>query len=175
MTAEQRAEVEEQPEQQDQAEPDQQSEPAVAQQQEDQADASERAQAAQQAQTQTEPDESAETTAETDEQTEPQVRVERVAETADPDRWGSLMVGGARPAVLFLPDGADLTEPLPLVVLLHGYSSNAFEADLYFGFSELVDEGGFGLLLPDGTTDATGLQFWNATPECCDIYGAEAG
>ena len=156
-TAEQRAEVEEQPEQQDRAEPEQQSEPAAAQQQEDQADAPERAPAAQQAQTQTEPDASVETT----------------AETADPDRWGSLMVGGARPAALFLPDGAERSEPLPLVILLHGYSSNAFEADLYFGFSELVDEDGFGLLLPDGTTDAAGLQFWNATPECCDIYGAE--
>lgn len=122
---------------------------------------------------QTQPDESTETEAQTDEEPQRQVRVERVAETADPDRWGSLMVGGARPAVLFLPDDADLSEPLPLVVLLHGYSSNAFEADLYFDFSELVDEGGFGLLLPDGTIDAIGNQFWNATPECCDIFGAQ--
>ena len=84
-----------------------------------------------------------------------------------------VIVGGDRPATLVLPQEADLAAPRPLIVLLHGYSSFAQQADQYFQFSERVDEGGFGLLLPDGTIDQIRNRFWNATPECCDIFGAE--
>ncbi len=84
-----------------------------------------------------------------------------------------VIVGGDRPATLVLPQEADLAAPRPLIVLLHGYSSFAQQADQYFQFSDRVDEGGFGLLLPDGTIDQIRNRFWNATPECCDIFGAE--
>ncbi len=80
------------------------------------------------------------------------------------------MLGGARPAQLHLPLNADRSESRPLIVLLHGYSSNAAEADAYFQFSQRIDEGGFGLILPDGTIDGIWNQFWNATPECCDLF-----
>jgi len=85
----------------------------------------------------------------------------------------SVVLGGERPATLLLPRGVDLSQPRPLIVLLHGYSSFAEQADQYFQFSLQVDEDGFGLLLPNGTIDQIRNRFWNATPECCDIFGAE--
>jgi len=99
-----------------------------------------------------------------DEVTQPQQ--EQAAET-------EVVLGGERPATLLLPQGADLSQPRPLIVLLHGYSSFAEQADQYFQFSPFVDDGGFGLLLPNGTIDQIRNRFWNATPECCDIFGAE--
>jgi len=102
--------------------------------------------------------------AEQDDDAQPQQ--EQAAET-------SVVLGGDRAATLLLPQGADLSQPRPLIVLLHGYSSFAQQADQYFQFSQRVDDGGFGLLLPDGTIDQIRNRFWNATPECCDIFGAE--
>ncbi len=77
--------------------------------------------------------------------------------------------GGERPAALLAPRGADRSEPRPLVLLLHGYGSNGEGADAYFQFSALVNELGFGLLLPTGTRDGEGDPFWNGTTECCDM------
>ena len=58
-------------------------------------------------------------------------------------------------------------------MLLHGYGSNASQADRYFQLSSYQDAYGFALLLPDGTRDVGGNRFWNATHECCDIFQAE--
>lgn len=76
-------------------------------------------------------------------------------------------VGGDRPAAVVYPADWD-GEPLPLVVLLHGYGANGSGQDLYFGLSARVDRG-YALVLPDGTKDASGLRFWNATDYCCDF------
>lgn len=85
----------------------------------------------------------------------------------------NLVIGGDRPARLLMPTDADPTIPRPLILLLHGYSGNAAQADSYFGFSRNIDRYGFGLVLPNGATDIGGNQFWNATPECCDIFAAQ--
>lgn len=90
-----------------------------------------------------------------------------------PEGPTKVVLGGGRPATLLLPQDVDLAAPRPLIVLLHGYGSKAWEADQYFQFSQSVDEGGFRLLIPEGTVDEIGNRFWNATPECCDIFGAE--
>lgn len=84
-----------------------------------------------------------------------------------------LTLGGDRPATLLLPAGADRSEPRMLILLLHGYGSWAQQVDEYFQFSRWVDKSGFGLLLPNGTRDRNGVQFWNGTEECCDIFGSE--
>lgn len=78
----------------------------------------------------------------------------------------------ARPARLLLPPAHDESTPLPLVVLLHGYSVNAMVQDLYFGTSRLARDRGFYLVLADGTQDASGNRFWNAGA-CCDFGGME--
>ena len=92
---------------------------------------------------------------------------------AEPEEESKLVIGGDRPATLLLPKSADRAEPRSLIVLLHGYGSNAAEADGYFRFSSEIDKRGFGLLLPNGTEDRNTARFWNGTTECCDIYGAE--
>ena len=83
-----------------------------------------------------------------------------------------LSIGGERPAALLLPANYDDSEPLPLVLMLHGYGSSAAQNDAWMGASQLVAEGGFGLILPDGTLDQDGNRFWNATDACCNFYRA---
>ena len=82
----------------------------------------------------------------------------------------AIAIGGdERPATLLIPRDADRSEPRPLVLLLHGYSSSGTGADAYFQFSAHMNELGFGLILPNGTEDPEGERFWNGTAECCDM------
>ncbi len=69
------------------------------------------------------------------------------------------------------PEGHDPKEPLPLVVLLHGYGAGAIVQSLYFGLEPLVDREKFLLIAPDGTPDSKGSRFWNAVDTCCDFDG----
>lgn len=84
----------------------------------------------------------------------------------DRSTWPDTL-GGDRPAQVVYPSTWD-GSALPVVVLLHGYSATAAVQDSYFGLSDRVDQG-FALVLPDGTVDASGKQFWNATDYCCDF------
>ena len=74
-----------------------------------------------------------------------------------------------RPATLFVPPGYDPDVPAPLLVLLHGYTSNGEEQDAYFRVRAEAEERGYLYLHPDGTVDAIGNPFWNATDACCDF------
>jgi polyhydroxybutyrate depolymerase len=76
---------------------------------------------------------------------------------------------GARPYRSRVPRSYDPARPTPLIVLLHGYGASGMVQDLYFGLGRLVDERGFLYAYPDGTLDATGKRFWNATDACCDF------
>ncbi len=71
---------------------------------------------------------------------------------------------------LLVPDANTPTEPTPLVLLLHGYSSNGDNQEAYMNFSAVVDEFGFLYAYPDGTADAVGNRFWNATDACCNFF-----
>ena len=64
-------------------------------------------------------------------------------------------------------------EPLPLVVLLHGFGSDAGSADRYLGISQHVAHDRFALLLPQGNRNLFRARFWNATPTCCDFFGSD--
>jgi polyhydroxybutyrate depolymerase len=85
---------------------------------------------------------------------------------------GQSALTGERPYGLKVPQGYDGQRPVPLVVLLHGYTSSGPAQDAYFRLSAQADRGGFLLAYPDGTRDASGNRFWNATDACCDFYGA---
>ncbi len=76
-------------------------------------------------------------------------------------------IGGPRPATLYMPEGHS-NEPLPLVVLLHGFGVNGATQDAYFGLSKRVAQEKFLLAIPDGTENSEGKRFWNATL-CCDF------
>jgi polyhydroxybutyrate depolymerase len=75
-----------------------------------------------------------------------------------------------RPYGLKVPAGYDANQPVPLVVLLHGYTANGARQAGYFGLPALADKEGFLLAYPDGTRDRLGNRFWNATDACCDFF-----
>ena len=109
-------------------------------------------------------------------------QVEQVRQTSDQAKQAAqideaagtkqLTIGGDRPATLVLPTEYDDKEPLPLVLLLHGLGGEAALTNAYLSITPFVAEGGFGAILPNGVSDADGNRFWNATPECCDLYGS---
>jgi polyhydroxybutyrate depolymerase len=72
---------------------------------------------------------------------------------------------------LLVPDSCVPTVPTPLVLLLHGYGSSGGNQEAYMNFSSVVDDLGFLYAYPDGTVDAIGNRFWNATDACCNFFG----
>jgi polyhydroxybutyrate depolymerase len=100
--------------------------------------------------------------------------VERDAPTGDAGIVpGTIQIGpDQRPARMVVPPQHDGSTPLPLVVLLHGYSASSTLQDSYFGTTRLARELGFYLILPDGTIDRAGNRFWNAGA-CCDFGGVD--
>jgi len=73
---------------------------------------------------------------------------------------------------LTVPSGYDDSEAVPLIVLLHGYTSSGARQDAYMGFSDLADDYGFLMVAPDGTREPADDQnrFWNASDACCNFY-----
>jgi polyhydroxybutyrate depolymerase len=45
--------------------------------------------------------------------------------------------------------------------------------DIYLGLSARVTTHGFVAVVPDGTPDADGRRFWNATPACCNFWNVD--
>jgi len=79
-------------------------------------------------------------------------------------------LGGDRPAKLVLPPSYTPGTAYPLVILLHGYSVTGEIQDLYLGLSPKAAAKGFISIVPNGTKNATGTPFWNASPGwCCDF------
>ncbi len=97
--------------------------------------------------------------------------VSDTAEVPDVDRESPL--GGARPARVVVPNDYDPTVANPLVILLHGYSATGQIQDLYLDFSPRAAARGFIAVVPDGTMNPGGQQYWNASPGwCCDFLAS---
>lgn len=77
---------------------------------------------------------------------------------------------GRGPVTVNVPPSYDPAVPMPLVVLLHGYTSSGLETETYFQLTPVSDALGFLYVYPDGTTDPLGNRFWNATDACCDFF-----
>lgn len=73
----------------------------------------------------------------------------------------------SRPYDVFVPTTYDATTPMPLLLLLHGYSASGDIQEAYFQMQALAEARGFLYVHPDGTVNPIGEQFWNATPACC--------
>lgn len=80
-----------------------------------------------------------------------------------------------RPATLVTPTAFDGVTPLPLIVLLHGYSASATIQDTYLGVSREARSLGAYVLLPDGTIDGYGNRFWAAADSCCGVGVDDVG
>jgi len=79
-------------------------------------------------------------------------------------------VGGDRPAPFWVPTDYDPDDGWPLVLLLHGFGANGFLQNGLFHLSPQVDDLGILLVVPEGTTDSDGDQFWDAG-WCCNWDG----
>jgi polyhydroxybutyrate depolymerase len=77
-----------------------------------------------------------------------------------------------RPVNVYIPSSYDGQTPLPLVIMLHGYTSSGANHEAYMRFSPLAQGRGFLYCYPDGTIDILGDRFWNATDACCDYYNS---
>jgi len=82
--------------------------------------------------------------------------------STDPDR-----------GVLTVESPLGARNPLPLLVVLHGYGANPFIQSLYFSFGSYVSEKKFHLVYLTGTKDSKGKRFWNASPSCCNLDGSK--
>jgi polyhydroxybutyrate depolymerase len=78
-------------------------------------------------------------------------------------------VGGDRPAKLHVPASYVCGKAAPLLILLHGYSANGTFQEAYFKLTAESDKRGFLYVVPEGTKDGAGNQFWNATDSCCNF------
>lgn len=79
----------------------------------------------------------------------------------------------ARPYGLFVPQKrGEPSNPLPLVVVLHGYSIDGAREARMLRLDALARSTGFALAWPDGTKDKNGYRFWNATDACCNWFGS---
>ncbi len=68
--------------------------------------------------------------------------------------------GKARKYILRVPKGYDGTKPVPVVMVLHGWTGSADAAELYTRMGEKADKEGFVAVFPDGLGNP-GLQGWN--------------
>jgi len=69
-----------------------------------------------------------------------------------------------RSVQLFVPSAANAGTSLPLVILLHGYTSSGSEQENYMKFLPLAEARGFFYCYPDGTLDANGYRGWSSDP-----------
>lgn len=80
-----------------------------------------------------------------------------------PSLLGSISHDGLQRSYrLYVPAVYDGSESVPLVLNLHGYTSNAFQQELYGDFRRIADTANFIIVHPEGTQDLSGSQFWNA-------------
>jgi polyhydroxybutyrate depolymerase len=79
----------------------------------------------------------------------------------------TLQIGADRPAQVQIPSDYTTTTRYPLIIVLHGFTSNGYVQSIYLGLDTRVDPQQYILVVPDGTENASGQKFWNATRACC--------
>ena len=85
---------------------------------------------------------------------------------------GAFYVGGERPALVVVPPDHDPFTPTPLLLILHGYRSDAGDVERLFPLAVAAEVLGVVVVRPEGTSDRLGNRFWNAAPACCDFFGS---
>ena len=75
-----------------------------------------------------------------------------------------------RPATLLAPLEYDGRRAYPALLWLHGRGQRGLASAQQFAMTEEAQSQGYFVVLPEGTVDAEGQRFWNATPACCDLF-----
>jgi len=78
-----------------------------------------------------------------------------------------------RPYSVHVPPGYSAGVPAPLLLILHGYRATGLIESFYLNLTPATDAAGMLTVAPDGTKNASGKQFWNATDACCNGPGAQ--
>lgn len=63
---------------------------------------------------------------------------------------------------LYIPAAYSAATPVPLVLNLHGYTSNNIQQEFYGDFRPIADTANFIIVHPNGTLDGGGQQFWSS-------------
>ena len=75
---------------------------------------------------------------------------------------GSIQSGGlTRDYRLYRPAAYTGNTPVPLIINMHGYTSNSLEQEFYGDFRSIADTANFLIVHPNGTLDNQGNRFWN--------------
>lgn len=75
---------------------------------------------------------------------------------------GSFLHGGInRTYTFYVPAIYDGSQAVPLVLNLHGYTSNGAQQSFYGNFKNIADTANFIVAHPDGTFDGSSNRFWN--------------
>jgi len=74
-----------------------------------------------------------------------------------------------RPFALHVPTSYHQGTAVPLVVILHGYTSDGARQESYFKLTAQSDARGFLYAMPDGQRNQQGQRYWNGTDACCDF------
>ena len=90
----------------------------------------------------------------------------------DPATWPEEIALNDRMASVVAPENW-AGEPLPVIVELHGFGASGLLQEVIYQAALRVDEKQFLLVLPEGTANPDGLQFWNASNVCCDFYNSD--
>ena len=98
------------------------------------------------------------------------VTIGLLAVGSPPARGDIIIDLGRGPVVVHVPPSYNPAVPTPLILLLHGYGASGAQQEAYMQFTPLSDGLGFLYAYPDGTRDANGYRFWNATDACCDFF-----
>lgn len=89
-----------------------------------------------------------------------------------PAHLGPPLADAGREVRLLVPPDTNASHPLPLVVVLGGYSWRSWELAEWMGLPAHAAARSWLLLIPEGSLDRKGNPFWAATETCCDWYGA---
>ena len=81
-------------------------------------------------------------------------------------------VDAGRGAVkVYVPTSYTPDDPLPLIVLLHGFMNDGDIAESQYSLSTRVESERFLYATPDGNTNFLGMGYWNGGA-CCDLFGS---
>ena len=93
--------------------------------------------------------------------------------TANYSAEDAVVVGGDRPADLFLPTSYSEETPVPLLINLHGYTGESQSHSIYTFLQAAADKRSVAYIAPNGLKDSAGSRFWNGTSACCNFGGSE--
>ena len=94
-----------------------------------------------------------------------------LASLSPADAAQTFTVGGDRPVTVHLPN--QLSDPAPLLILLHSASTSGSHLEKYMGIAPLAKKSGVIYIAPDGMVNPIGKRFWNASKSCCNRFKQE--